>query len=78
VGLSVYPLIVARQGLGKHVPAQRGNVEGVVLYAIHVVSKESRRLGLTTSSCQLPVINTTYVPVFRICEVGAMIETLNV
>jgi hypothetical protein len=59
-------------------PWQRGIVEGVILYAIHVVSKESRRLGLARISCQLPVINTTHVAVFRICELGAVLEILSV
>jgi hypothetical protein len=51
VGLSVYPLAVARQRLGKHVPAQRGIVGGVLFYAVHDVSKESRRLVLPRTSC---------------------------
>jgi hypothetical protein len=48
VGLSVYP-VVARQWLGKHVPAAT-KIGGVVLYAVRVVSKESRRLVLPRTS----------------------------
>jgi hypothetical protein len=47
----VYPRIVARQRLGKHVPAEtnysriKGIIVGrVVFYAVRVVSKENRRL----------------------------------
>jgi hypothetical protein len=41
VGLSVYPSIVARQWLDKHVPRQRRIVGGVVFYTVRAVSKES-------------------------------------
>jgi hypothetical protein len=40
VGLSVYPLIVARQQLGKHVPEAKWIVGGIVFYAVRVVSNE--------------------------------------
>jgi hypothetical protein len=36
---SVYPLIVARQQLGKHVPAEKNIVGGFAFYAIHVISR---------------------------------------
>jgi hypothetical protein len=48
--------IVARQWLGKHIPAatiarnNRRIVERVVFYMVHVVSKESRRLILPRTS----------------------------
>jgi ABC-type uncharacterized transport system permease subunit len=48
VCLHVYPLIVARQRLGKHIPAVIVGIVGGVLYAVRVVSKENRRLVLTT------------------------------
>jgi hypothetical protein len=35
------PPIIARQRLGKHVPAQRRIIRVVVSYAVHVVSKRS-------------------------------------
>jgi hypothetical protein len=51
----LYPPNVARQWLGKHVPAatrnNRKNIGGVVFYAVRVVSKESRRLVLPRTSC---------------------------
>jgi hypothetical protein len=43
--LYAYPPIVARQRLGKSVPRKR-RIVGDVLYAVRVVSKKSRRLGL--------------------------------
>jgi hypothetical protein len=49
-GESVYPLIVAMQWLGKHVPRQQ-RIVGVVFYSVRVVSKESRRLVLPRTSC---------------------------
>jgi hypothetical protein len=50
VGLSVYPPITGRQQLSKHVPAAM-KVGGVVFYAVHVISKENRRLVLPRTSC---------------------------
>jgi hypothetical protein len=59
VGLSVYPPIVARQGLGKHVPAVTKYCGDVIFYAVRVVSKESRRLVLTGTSCLIfSVVNS--------------------
>jgi hypothetical protein len=49
--VSVYPPIVARYKLSKDVPATSRIVEGVVLYAVYVVSKESRRLVRTRTYC---------------------------
>jgi hypothetical protein len=42
---------VARQLLGKHVPAATKNYWRVLFYAVHVVSKESRWLVLPRTSC---------------------------
>jgi hypothetical protein len=50
VGISVYPPIVAKQWLGKKVPAAK-KFWGVILYAIPVVLKESRRLVLPRTFC---------------------------
>jgi hypothetical protein len=52
MGLSMYPSIVARQWLGKHVPAAKKIVE-VVFYAVRVVSKENRQLVIPKTSCIL-------------------------
>jgi hypothetical protein len=55
----VYPPIVARQRLGKHVTAATNTrntiiiVRRVVFCAVHVVFKESRRLVLPRTSCLL-------------------------
>jgi hypothetical protein len=46
VGPSVCPCIVATQRLDEHVPAQREIFRGVICYAVHVISKENRRLVL--------------------------------
>jgi hypothetical protein len=43
VDLCVNPLTVARQRLGKHVPAAIRNCCRRRFYASHVISKESRR-----------------------------------
>jgi hypothetical protein len=57
VCLYVYPLIVARQRLGRNVIAATNTrtnriiVGRVVLYVVCVVSKESRRLVLLRPSC---------------------------
>jgi hypothetical protein len=51
VGLSLYPLIIARQRLSKHVPVATKNFGGLVFYAVCIVLKESRRLVLTGTSC---------------------------
>jgi hypothetical protein len=44
MGLFMYPLIVARQRIGKHVPTA-AKIVGVVSFAV-LVSKECRRLVL--------------------------------
>jgi hypothetical protein len=54
------PLSVARQRLGKHVPAAMNKcnirtVETVIFYEVRVISKESRRLGLPRTSCHIPL-----------------------
>jgi hypothetical protein len=53
VGLSLYPPIVARQRLSKHVPAATKIAGGVAFYTVRVVLKESRRLIGTRTSCFL-------------------------
>jgi hypothetical protein len=63
--VSVYPLIVATQRLGKHVPAATKTVGGVVFYAVRVVSKGRRRLVLTRTSC---IIIKFYIKVCRETE----------
>jgi hypothetical protein len=45
------PLSLLGNNSVKTFPRQRRNVGGVVFYAAHVVSKESRRLVLPTTSC---------------------------
>jgi hypothetical protein len=47
MGLSVYPPIVASQRLARH----RGIIGDVVLYAVRIVSEESKRLVLRRTSC---------------------------
>jgi hypothetical protein len=64
--MSEYPPIVARQQLGKDVPAAR-IVGGVVFYAIRVVSKEIRRLLLPRTSC---LSFLAYLPYFEKIKVG--------
>jgi hypothetical protein len=53
VGLPVNPPIVARQRLATYVPAAKGINGGVVFYAVRVVSKESNRLVLPRTSCNI-------------------------
>jgi hypothetical protein len=62
VSVCVLLLIVARQRLGKHVPAatntrnNRRIVGEVVFWAAPVVSKESRRLVLLRTSCYISLL----------------------
>jgi hypothetical protein len=44
---SVYPVVIAMQWLSRHVPA----AGGVVFYAAHVISKESRPLVFPELHC---------------------------
>jgi hypothetical protein len=53
MGLSVYPPILSRQLIGKHVPAAMKIVGGVIFYAVRVVSKKSRRVVILSTSCIL-------------------------
>jgi hypothetical protein len=77
VGFPVYPPIVTRQWLGKHVPAatntrthnNRRIVGRVVFYAVRVVSKESRRLVLPRTfflilTGETSIISSCSVPAF--------------
>jgi hypothetical protein len=65
VCLYLYPLIVARQRLGKKLPQQRiytqqRIVVGVVSYAVRVVSGESRRLVLPRTNCLYLEVRNIY------------------
>jgi hypothetical protein len=51
VGLYMYPPITASNGSVNTFPRQRRIVGGDVLYAVHVLSKESRRFVHTRTSC---------------------------
>jgi hypothetical protein len=50
VGLSVYPLSLLGNGSVNTFPRQRRIVGGMVFYAVHVISKESRRLVIPRTS----------------------------
>jgi hypothetical protein len=51
LGWTVYSPIFDRQPLFKHAPAGKKMVGGVIFYTIRVISKASRRLFLTRTSC---------------------------
>jgi hypothetical protein len=59
VCLCLYPLIIARQRIGKHVPAAKNthvtieNLSLVSLYVVCILTKESRRLVLPRTYCSL-------------------------
>jgi hypothetical protein len=57
VGLHVYPLSLLGNSLVKTFPRQRRIVGGVVFYAVHVVSKESRLLVLPETSFIFSVLD---------------------
>jgi hypothetical protein len=61
---------VTRQRLGKHVPAASKNFEGVVFYAVRVVSNESRRLPIPKTSCLFLGSDYRYLIGFVLPRVG--------
>jgi hypothetical protein len=64
VYVTVYPPVVARQRLSKHVLAatktrnNRRFIGSVVYCAVHVIWKESRRLVLPRTSCYVSILGT--------------------